>query len=244
MGGWGVVHATGGRAWGAIAHEWTDIVHERDATQFALHSAAAISGSLLPQEGIGVALAVIAALTIIGIILSRHRIELWKSVGIAYAGLPALALVVLRSDISLGMAAVFWLLIVVWASDIAAYFAGRIIGGPKLAPVISPNKTWAGALGAVVGSALAGGLAAYVLIGTATVPAFLAIALSIAAQAGDLFKSALKRKYGVKDLGTLIPGHGGVIDRVDGLVAAAIAAAVIGVLRAGPTAAGQGLLVW
>ena len=131
-----------------------------------------------------------------------------------------------------------------WASDSAAYFAGRLIGGPRLAPVISPNKTWAGSIGAMVGAAIAGAAAAKLLVGAALAPVFLGMALSIVAQAGDLFKSALKRKYGLKDSGNLIPGHGGIIDRVDGAVAAALAAAIVGILRAGASGAGEGLLAW
>jgi phosphatidate cytidylyltransferase len=136
-------------------------------------------------------------------------------------------------------------MVTVWSADSLAYFAGRIIGGPKLAPVISPKKTWAGLGGAVAGSALAS--LAFALI--AGLPglfllAFLAGLLAIVEQAGDLFKSAMKRHYGVKDSGRLIPGHGGVIDRVDGLVAVAMAAALIGLSRGGMEATGAGLLVW
>jgi phosphatidate cytidylyltransferase len=230
-----------------IAYEWTDIVHGRDPTQFALHAAAAISGALLPlTAGLIAALVVLAALAGLAIILeiACRRLSLWGSLGIAYVGLPASALVVLRADPDFGIKAIVWLLAVVWATDTAAYFAGRLIGGPKLAPAISPHKTWAGALGALAGSALAGAIGAYLLTGAIVAPVLLALVLSIVAQAGDLFKSALKRKYGVKDSGRLIPGHGGIIDRVDGIVAAAVAAVIIGLLRAGPEMAGRGLLAW
>jgi phosphatidate cytidylyltransferase len=126
-----------------------------------------------------------------------------------------------------------WLLVVVWAADICAYFAGRLIGGPKLAPSISPKKTWAGLWGAVAGGAL-GGLALGYWGGSV---AFLILVvlggfLAIIEQLGDLFESALKRHYGLKDSGRLIPGHGGLLDRVDGLVAATLClAAILAVAR-------------
>jgi phosphatidate cytidylyltransferase len=230
-----------------IAREWTDIAHKGNELQFAFHAVAAMAGSLLPLDaGIAWVLAILAILTALGILLDAQGrgVSFWGSVGIPYASLPAMALIVLRADPGFGMKAVFWLLAIIWVNDIAAYFAGRLIGGPKLAPVISPNKTWAGAIGAIVGSAIAGALAGKLLAGAALAPALVAIGLSIVAQAGDLFKSAMKRKYRLKDSGNLIPGHGGIIDRVDGVVAGAVAAAVCGILRAGPDAAGAGLLAW
>jgi len=119
----------------------------------------------------------------------------------------------------------------VWVADSLAYFAGRIIGGPKLAPRVSPKKTWAGLGGAMVGSALAAAAVGLWLgLPGVAVLALLAAVLAIVEQAGDLFKSAMKRHYGVKDSGRLIPGHGGVIDRVDGLVAVAMEHAGAGVL--------------
>jgi phosphatidate cytidylyltransferase len=143
--------------------------------------------------------------------------------GTLYVGIPAFAM------ISLGWASgalVLWVLIVTWATDILAYFAGRAIGGPKLAPRISPNKTWAGLGGGVVGAVLFGWLTASVL---AMWPLFLWIGgpMALIAQAGDLFESWLKRRAGVKDSGTILPGHGGVLDRLDGLLAVALATALL-----------------
>ena len=136
-------------------------------------------------------------------------------------------------------------MLMVWAADTLAYFSGRIIGGPKLAPRISPKKTWAGLGGAMAGSALAA-LAVGLVLGVPGLWMLLVVAavLAVVEQGGDLFKSAMKRHYGVKDSGRLIPGHGGVIDRVDGLVAVATAAALIGTLRDGLAHAGAGILVW
>jgi phosphatidate cytidylyltransferase len=124
-----------------------------------------------------------------------------------------------------------WLLAVVWAADICAYFAGRVIGGPKLAPRISPKKTWAGLWGAVAGGAVVGLVVGY-LAGSAGFLRLVVLGglLAIVEQLGDLFESALKRHYGVKDSGRLIPGHGGVLDRVDGLVAASLCLTAIVIL--------------
>src|SRR5262249_30348395 len=129
--------------------------------------------------------------------------------------------------------------------DILAYFVGRAIGGPKLAPGVSPNKTWSGAIGGVAAaSAAAAAVAVTAGLANVVAPAILAIVLSIAAQGGDLFESAMKRKFGAKDSGQLIPGHGGLMDRLDGFVAAAVVAAVIGLIHGGVSAPARGLLVW
>lgn len=153
----------------------------------------------------------------------------WMAAGLAYAGLSALSLGLLRDGDRPGLVAVLFLFAVVWATDIAAFFVGRRVGGPKLAPGISPGKTRSGAVGGALGGVLAGLLLA-AATGSANLPllALVALFLSVFAQAGDLFESWLKRRHGLKDSGWLIPGHGGVMDRVDGLVAAAFALYVIG----------------
>lgn len=141
--------------------------------------------------------------------------------GALYIILPMAGLVWLRADAEWGRATVFWLFALVWSADTGAYAFGRIIGGPKLAPAISPNKTWAGLVGAVLCAAAAGAVAAY-LIQAATGIYFLVLFsafLGAVDQAGDLLESAFKRRFGVKDTGTLIPGHGGLLDRADGLLA-------------------------
>lgn len=160
----------------------------------------------------------------------------WIGLGVGYVGLPALALIWLRALPEFGLSMVLWLLLVVWVTDTAAYFAGRRIGGPRLAPAISPGKTWSGLCGGIIGAALAGAGAAWMLDGTRLPQAAgLGAVLAIVAQAGDLVESALKRSAGVKDSGSLIPGHGGVLDRVDGLWFAAPALALAG-LVIGPEA--------
>ena len=231
-----------------MAHEWVGLAHRGNSAQFALHAAAALCGALLPGEtGVMTALFAVAVLTGLSVGLSRWwgaDPTLWNAVGVAYVGLPPLALVTLRADVQWGAVAILWILFIVWAADTFAYFAGRIIGGPKLAPAISPKKTWAGLFGAMVGSALRSGLIAWWAVpGSILALMLLAAILAVVEQGGDLFESSLKRHFGVKDSGDLIPGHGGAIDRVDGLVAVAVAAAIIGFLRAGPLAA-QGLLHW
>lgn len=166
----------------------------------------------------------------------------WPAAGLAYAGLSAVALAFLRGDGEPGLVAVLFLFAAVWATDIFAYFVGRAVGGPKLAPSISPGKTRSGAVGGAVGGLLAGllvvavaGADRLVLLGV------VALVLSVVGQAGDLFESWVKRRHGVKDSGTLIPGHGGVMDRVDGLVAAALALYAIGCLSGGADNPAQGL---
>jgi phosphatidate cytidylyltransferase len=171
--------------------------------------------------------------------------SLWLAGGVIYAGLLLLAPVALRSDPALGMAAIFLLFAVVWTTDIAGYFVGRAIGGPKLAPSISPNKTWSGAIAGVVGSAIIVALGVHLVPQVRAVPlVILAVLLSIVSQGGDLAESALKRRFGSKDAGRIIPGHGGVMDRLDGFWAAAVCAAIIGVVRGGFVQPAAGLLLW
>jgi phosphatidate cytidylyltransferase len=231
-----------------VAQEWVRLVHRDDPLQFALHAAAAIAGAVLPSRIPATAVLIVI---IVAWLLSALAVKLrdpapanWSWLGIPYVGLPALSLVLLHIDPVYGAKAVVWVMISVWAADTLAYFAGRTIGGPKLAPVLSPKKTWAGLGGAIAGSAAASAifaLAAGLPVGWL---AAIAAPLAIVEQGGDLFKSALKRFYGVKDSGTLIPGHGGVIDRVDGLLAVACAAALIGFLRSGGSATAAGVLGW
>ncbi len=159
--------------------------------------------------------------------------------GVLYVGVASVALIWLRGDGAAGRANVLFLVFVVWASDIGAYAAGRLLGGPKLAPAISPGKTWAGAAGGLLAAMLVGEAAAQAL--GAAAPgrvALVAGVLGVAAQGGDLLESAIKRRFGVKDSGRLIPGHGGLLDRLDGLLTAAPAAAALAL------SLGQGVTLW
>ena len=232
-----------------MAQEWVNIVHKDNPLQFALHAAGAMCGALLPLDiGLAGGLLAIAVLTVVSAVTAWREAPggpAWRYLGVPYVSLPPIALVVLRDDPGYGVAAIVLVMLMVWAADTLAYFAGRIIGGPKLAPRISPKKTWAGMGGAMVGSAVAA-LGVGMALGVPGLWLLLIVAalLAVVEQGGDLFKSAMKRHYGVKDSGRLIPGHGGVIDRVDGLVAVATAAALIGALRAGIEHAGAGILIW
>jgi phosphatidate cytidylyltransferase len=150
--------------------------------------------------------------------------KIWLPSGIAYASIPASSLAYLRGDGDQGLFAIIFLFALVWSTDIFAYFVGRSMGGAKLAPKISPNKTWSGAIGGTA-AAVAAGLAVAALtgpIGNPILP-FVIVVISVLSQLGDLFESWIKRKFGVKDSGNMIPGHGGVMDRVDGLAVGATA---------------------
>jgi phosphatidate cytidylyltransferase len=175
---------------------------------------------------------------------SRER-RFWMTAGIAYAGGMMLAPILLRADVDYGLSAILLLFTIVWSTDVLAYFAGRAIGGPKLAPMISPKKTWSGALVGTTGAILVAVLAAGFLGGLnkGTIAA-VALLLSVMAQLGDLLESWLKRRFGAKDASHLIPGHGGVMDRLDGFWAAALTGCIVGVLRGGFDNAARGLLVW
>jgi phosphatidate cytidylyltransferase len=164
--------------------------------------------------------------------------------GIGYALAASIASSAVRLDPLWGFAALMLVLLVVWATDIGGYFAGRLVGGPKLWPRVSPKKTWAGAIGGLAASlGVAIGFAA--LDFGKTVPLLaLAAVLSVTSQLGDLFESAVKRRFGVKDSSHIIPGHGGLMDRLDGFVAAVVLAALFGFLRGGADGIGRGLMVW
>ena len=159
----------------------------------------------------------------------------WPVAGLAYAGLCGVSLAFLRGDDVFGIYATLFLFAVVWATDIFAYFVGRAVGGPKLAPSISPGKTWSGAVGGAVFAVVAGALVAHYGGFTWSLGAIVAVTLllSVISQVGDLFESRLKRLFSVKDSSQLIPGHGGVMDRVDGLAAAALALFIVGAIIAG-----------
>jgi len=152
----------------------------------------------------------------------RPSSALWYGAGAVYLGAACLAFLWLRADFD--RALVLWLIAVVWATDTGAYLVGRSLGGPKLAPAISPGKTWSGLAGGVGAAALAGLLAA-TMHGQGRVAALVAasMVLALVAQVGDLFESSLKRRFGAKDSSNMIPGHGGVLDRVDGILAAVLA---------------------
>ena len=192
----------------------------------ALGSASALAHAGRPLQALALlGVAILLALAVSAYI--RTAGKRWLSTGLLYAGLPAVALIWLRQQPD-GFALVMWTMGVVWATDIFAYFAGRGIGGPKIWTAISPNKTWAG----LVGGMLAAAFFSILFARTAGWPqgwaamAAIGALLAVVAQAGDFFESWLKRRAGVKDSGTLLRGHGGVMDRVDGLVPVCVVVAL------------------
>jgi phosphatidate cytidylyltransferase len=188
-----------------------------------------LAASGRPSEAL---LALIAGALAAGLIAWRLGASpLWIGLGAAYLALPALALIWLRGLPQFGLQIVVWLLAVVWTTDILAYLVGRNVGGPRLAPSISPGKTWSGLCGGVLAAALAGAVTAWAIGSERLLQAAgLGGVLAVVSQIGDLIESMLKRRAGVKDSGTLIPGHGGVLDRLDGLVLAAPVLALLGLI--------------
>jgi len=204
-----------------IALEWAGLMRASRGATWLLVAGTALPLLVLILGGPGVPREVVlgvALITTIGVALAGRGP--WLGAGVAYAVLPVLSLIYLRDQYD-GITLTLWTLVVVWATDIGAYFAGRAIGGPKLAPRLSPNKTWAGLLGGMA-AALAVGLALAWPFNLSWRLAGMAALLAAAAQGGDLFESWLKRRAGVKDSGHILPGHGGVMDRVDGVVPVAV----------------------
>lgn len=221
-----------------LAWEWTRMALPAGVSEKAISACLGIlvgaAVFLLSIGRVDGAFASVAAGTVICYFLAPANRRLWVAAGALYIGLPLLAIVWLRSDPVLGRQTVIWILGVVWAADIGAYSAGRAIGGPKLAPSISPNKTWAGLLGAVAAAGAAGAACAWWMGTDGRVGLALASALlGLVSQGGDLLESGMKRHFNVKDSSNMIPGHGGVLDRVDALLAAAFTVAAANILGAG-----------
>jgi phosphatidate cytidylyltransferase len=234
-----------GLASAAMAFEWARLVRaisrDRDAVSGALDPlalglalAAPLLGVALAAQGWPLpALAVPLALGAVGLVLARlvRAGPVWLVAwGPVYLGLPAVALIWLRAVDEGGMSLVVWLFVVIWTTDTAAYFVGRTLRGPKLAPAISPGKTWSGAIGGTIAAAIASLLVVRITGGVAWA-APVAVVVSAVGQAGDLFESWIKRLAGAKDSGTLIPGHGGALDRLDAMLwAAPMLALIVAVL--------------
>ncbi len=256
LGGW-----TFAVFWGVVAiivmWEWTTLVAGAGRRSVLMTAIVAValsvalaasstgaSDALRDLRFAAAAIVLVMGMLALAAIAPRERAS-WLVAGVPYAGAMALAPIVLRSDAEFGFLAMIFVFAVVWATDIAAYFVGRAVGGPKLAPRLSPNKTWSGSIGGLAGAVLAAVLVVY-FGGAGGIPAAIvvALALSTVAQIGDLAESALKRRFGVKDASSLIPGHGGLMDRLDGFVAAAVLACLIGLAHGGMDAPARGLLIW
>jgi phosphatidate cytidylyltransferase len=217
--------------------EWTAVTRSDDPAWLRAGALAALIAGLaavaFEVDWIPLGVAALVLLTLSAGFF--HRSAAWIGFGVVYVSVPCTGFMLLRQAEPWGLAAVVFVLMVVWATDIGAFFGGRAIGGPKLWPRVSPKKTWSGALSGVVAAMAAGGVT-IALAGAGRVAAAgvaLAIPLSIACQAGDLLESAVKRRFGAKDSGHVIPGHGGVLDRVDGLFGAAALAWLIAALGLG-----------
>ena len=181
-------------------------------------------------------------------LLAEKGKRLWSAFGVFYAGGLLIAVLVLRLSLLWGYEALLWLFAIVWCTDIMAYFAGRLIGGPKLWPAVSPSKTWSGFLVGTLCAAGAGWLIVQLWLTPVEMSSLALLAMGwatgIIAQGGDLAESSMKRHFGVKDSSQLIPGHGGFMDRLDGFTVAAIFAACLGTIHEGALMAAHGLLSW
>ena len=249
IGGW-LFLALCAAAAARILWEWTRLVADHPDRRVLLPGFAALIAALFltgfDEPAAAAATIVIGAALAGGTLMAPARNSVgWAMGGIFYAGIAFLGPAVLRRDPTLGFTAVLFVALTVWATDICAYAAGRAIGGPLLWPEISPHKTWAGAMGGVLGGVAAGTMVAYASgIGMLAAIGVIALLLSLLTQVGDLFESAVKRRFGAKDASYLIPGHGGLMDRLDGFLVAGFAGLLIGLIRAGIAAPAQGLLVW
>lgn len=238
---WGLVS-------GAILWEWTTLVSRGSKIDLLIPKIATALVIVLlgyAYGGAAVAIPIVGFAVLAGAILGPRAHRVWIGAGVAYSGALLVSVLLLRSDAEFGFYSFVFLFAVVWSTENAGYFVGKAIGGPKLARSISPNKTWSGAVAGLIGGALA---AAIVLPTFGTQNTFISCALgcllSVAAQMGDLLESALKRRFAAKDTSSLIPGHGGAMDRFDGFWSVTIVAIIIGAARGGFVSPAKGLLLW
>lgn len=215
-----------------MAFEWERLVDARGLSPaFAMHAGTVAAAVILTlkHEPLG-ALAAIAIGTFAGMALAftEKRDPLWPLAGIPYIALPSMAFMWVSALEPWGMATILWMLFTVWATDSGAWLVGKLLGGPKLWPSLSPKKTWAGSLGGLFFAGLFGFLVAWAVGAPAPLAAGLvSLPMSLIGQGGDLVESALKRRFHAKDAGTIIPGHGGVLDRLDSQLAVALATAIL-----------------
>lgn len=213
-----------------MMREWDSMVSGKPLGQLsgmdALSLTAIGSSLLLVTHNDFLIAAIVAGLGIVATLTARKENKVWHSVGIGYIAVCVFATFFVL--IRLGIPGFLWLLVTVWAIDIFAFVFGKVLGGPKIAPAISPNKTWAGLLGAIVGAVLAClAFQFYSLYPMGLELLILGPLIAVVAQAGDFWESFVKRKFGVKDSSNILPGHGGLLDRMDGFVAASVLIAVL-----------------
>lgn len=239
---------------GGILWEWIHLIADRGGPRvLAVGLAALLAAFVLTGAGqpLAAVSAIAAGAVLAGAVGTRsfgatvRNGGLWAAGGALYAGIAFLSPALLRRDPQWGFIGLLFLFATVWATDIFAFLCGRAVGGPLLWPSVSPNKTWAGAIGGLAGGIAAAGAVAYASgVRFAAAAGLMGLLLSILAQAGDLFESAVKRRFGAKDASRLIPGHGGLMDRLDGFLVAAFAALLIGIARQGMDAPARGFLLW
>jgi len=226
----------------AVHAEWAGVTEGTSGRALVFTAVVVVSllafGLVSASVGLGIGVAGVVAAAFTG---PRP----WRPLGVFYALALGFSLLLLRDSADYGLPAIVILVGTVAATDIGAYIAGRTLGGPKLWPAVSPKKTWSGALGGLA-AGMAAGMIAAALLGMTVGPALLAVViiLSFTSQCGDLFESYVKRRFGAKDSGRLVPGHGGMMDRVDGLVFASAVAVLIGIGHNGLGNPAQGLVVW
>lgn len=231
----------------AVLVEWQRLIGgTAPLLRSAVGSAGLVAIGVLARVGNPAAVPLLIVLLLALAALAGRGRRVWAASGMAYAGMFVLSIIALRFSHPDGARALMWLFSAVWATDVFAYLGGRLVGGPKLWPRISPSKTWSGTLSGVVAGALIGSFAALRdrFAWELVIPMLaLTLAVAIVSQAGDAFESAIKRHFGVKDTSRLIPGHGGVMDRLDGFIAAAIVAYLFGLTR-GLSSVALGLFAW
>ncbi len=234
----------------AIFWEWLGLIGAQNRLFKAGLGACvfAILAALTAKGVVEFAMVVLVLVAIAAAAAERGRKPVWAAAGMIYAGSLMIAVTGLRLSLWGGAEAILWLFAVVWGTDILAYFGGRLIGGPKLWPRVSPKKTWSGFLTGVFGGALAGTIVLMNAMpaGQQSVLAYILIGLAAGAisQGGDLLESSIKRHFDVKDSSNLIPGHGGFMDRLDGFITACVCAALLGMARGGGINPATGLLIW
>jgi len=231
----------------AVLWEWIGLVAgPRHGLMLSACASAIAATALVAWLGRPIAAILLVGLgALAALIFAPQGRRLWITGGIGYAGSMVLAPILLRADEAEGFFAMVMLFAIVWTTDVLGYFAGRALGGPKLLPAVSPKKTWSGAIaGTLAATVVAVAVSAAFGSFNRAAIALIALLLSVAAQLGDLMESWIKRQFGAKDASHLIPGHGGVMDRLDGFWAAAVIGCLLGLARGGFGGAARGLLVW